>query len=164
MKVKEIMTENAKACIATNSLAEAAGFMWENDCGSLPVVAEGEKVVGLITDRDICMAAALKNRCLENIAVEEVLSGKIFSCNADDDVLAALKTMQENKVRRLAVVSAEGTLKGMLSMNDIVLNAQQAKGKKVPELSYADVVSAFKAICAHPLLVQQQAQHKAAGS
>lgn len=58
MKVKEIMTANAKACTPTDNLVEAAGFMWENDCGILPVVAEGGKVVGLVTDRDICMAAA----------------------------------------------------------------------------------------------------------
>jgi CBS domain-containing protein len=61
MKVKEIMTPNAKACTPTDTLAAAARFMWDNDCGILPVVKDGGKVVGLITDRDICMAAAMNN-------------------------------------------------------------------------------------------------------
>ena len=78
MKVKEIMTANAKACTPSNSLADAARLMWDNDCGILPVVTEGGKVIGLITDRDICMAAFTKGRNLSDIAVEDVISGTTF--------------------------------------------------------------------------------------
>lgn len=163
MKIKEIMTKNAKACTPTSNLAEAAGLMWENDCGILPVVAHGGKVVGLITDRDVCMAAALKHRHLENIAVEEVSSGKVMSCHPDDDVRTALKTMQENKVRRLPVVADDGTLKGILSMNDIVVNAKEVTDKKDVNVSYADVVQTYKAICAHAAARQQATQPQAAG-
>jgi CBS domain-containing protein len=155
MKVKELMTENAKVCTPTSSLAEVASLMWENDCGILPVVAHGGTVVGLITDRDVCMAAAMKHRHLENIAVEEVSSGKVISCHPDDDARGALKTMQENKVRRLPVVANDGTLKGVLSINDIVLRAREARDKKTPEVTYADVVTTYKAICAHPLPMTQ---------
>lgn len=155
MKVKEIMTPNAKACTPTDTLAAAARFMWDNDCGILPVVKDGGKVVGLITDRDICMAAAINNRNLANIAVEDVISGKVYSASPDDDVRKALETMQERKVRRLPVVAADGTLDGMLSFNDLVLRAQEAKDKKAPDLADADVVKAYKAICAHPLPVKE---------
>lgn len=151
MQVKELMTTNPKACTLTDSLAEAASMMWEADCGILPVVAEGGKVVGLITDRDICMAAAMKGRQLANIAVEDVISGKAFGCKADDDVRSALMTMKEKKVRRLPALADDGTLIGMLSMNDIVLRAEEAKDKRVPELSYGDVVNTYKAICEHQL-------------
>ena len=158
MKVKEIMTSNAKVCTPTDTLAEAARLMWDNDCGILPVVKDGGKVVGLITDRDICMAAAINNRNLSNIAVEDVISGKVYAANPDDDVRVALKTMQERKIRRLPVVAADGTLDGILSLNDVVLRAQEAKDKKAPDLAYADVVKTYKAICAHPLpLTQEQA-------
>jgi CBS domain-containing protein len=149
MKVKEIMTANPKVCTMTNNLAEAASMMWENDCGILPVVAKGGKVIGLVTDRDICMAAALKARQLANIAVEDTVSGEVFACEPGDDVRNALKTMKAKKVRRLPVVASDGTLAGMLSMNDIILRAEEAKEKKMPELSYGDVVSTFKSICAH---------------
>jgi CBS domain-containing protein len=155
MKVKDLMTENPKACLPTSNLAEVAGLMWEYDCGILPVVAHGGQVVGLITDRDVCMAAALKNRHLENIAVEDVTSGKVISCHPDDDVHTALKTLQENKIRRLPVVATDGTLEGIVSMNDIVLRAQEARDKKTPDVSYADVVATYKAICAHPLPMTQ---------
>ena len=163
MKVKEIMTGNATACTLTSNLAEAAWLMWDNDCGILPVIAQGGKVVGLITDRDICMVAAIKDRSLSKIAVKGAFSGKVYSCERDDDVRTALNTMKENKVRRLAVVGQDGTLEGILSINDIVLNAQEAANKNAPELSYSDVVTIYKAICAHPLPRQQRTQHMTAG-
>jgi CBS domain-containing protein len=157
MKVKELMTKSPAACTLTNTLADAGGMMWQNDCGVLPVVAEGGKVVGLITDRDICMAGVLNGRQLAHIAVEEVTSGKVLTCTPDDDVRAALKTMQDSKVRRLPVVTADGTLEGMLSMNDVVLLADEPKDKKAPAISYSDVVKTFKSICEHSSASQARA-------
>jgi predicted transcriptional regulator len=135
--------------------------MWDADCGIIPVVAEGGKVVGLITDRDICMAGMIKGRNESNIAVEDVISGKIFACKPEDDVHRALEIMRENKVRRLPVVGADGKLEGILSLNDVVLKAEETKDKKAPELSYGDVVNTYKAICQHRLPMQQ-VQAKAA--
>ena len=155
MKVKELMTENPKACTLTDNLAEVARLMWEADCGIVPVVAEGGKVVGLITDRDICMAAMTQGRNVTNIAVEDVVSGKAFTCKADDDVHSALDTMRENKVRRLAVITADGTLQGMLSMNDVILKAEEKRDKKAPDVTYADIVGTYKSICQHRLPMQQ---------
>jgi len=155
MKVKEIMTANAKACTLTDSVADAARLMWEADCGIVPVVAEGGRVVGLITDRDICMAAMTKGRNESNIAVEDTISGKVFTCKPEDDIHSALNTMRENKVRRLAVVADDGKLKGMLSMNDVVLKAAELSDKKARELSYGDVVNTYKSICQHRLPMQQ---------
>lgn len=157
MKVRDLMTTSPTACTLTNSLADAGGMMWQNDCGILPVVAEGGKVVGLITDRDVCMAAVLTGRNLTNIAVEDVISRKVFSCKADDDVRSALKTMQENKVRRLPIVDDLGMLEGIVSMNDIVLRAEEVKDKKSPEISYADFVKTYKSICQHQLPLQAKA-------
>lgn len=151
MKVKEIMTPNAKACTPTDSLAQAARFMWDNDCGILPVVADGGKVVGLITDRDICMAAAINNRNLANIAIEDVISGNVYAASPEDDVRQALRTMAERKIHRLPVVAADGTLEGILSINDVVLQAKETKDKNAADLAYAEVINTYKAICAHPL-------------
>jgi len=161
MKVKDVMSSNAKVCILTDNLSAAAGIMWENDCGILPVVAEAGKVVGLITDRDICMAANLQNRHLWNIAVEDVISGDVYACKPDDDIRSALKTMEENRVRRLPVVAADGTLKGILSINDVVLKAEETRDKKPSGLSYSDVVNTYKSICEHRSPLHAQA---AAGS
>jgi len=64
--------------------------------------------------------------------------------------------MQDCKVRRLAVVSADGTLEGILSMNDIVLQAQEAKDKRGSGVTYGDIIEAYKAICAHRLPAEQE--------
>lgn len=155
MKAKEIMTPNPTACTPTSTLADAAKAMWENDCGILPVVTDGGKVVGLITDRDICMSAGMHGCNLSNLAVEDVISGKVYSVETDTDVQKALETMRDHKVRRLPVVDADGRLQGMLSMNDMVLRAQEPRDKKAPGIAYADVVNTYKAICAHQLPIEQ---------
>lgn len=149
MKVKDLMTADAKACLPSSSLAEAAWLMWENDCGVVPVVTEEGKVCGLITDRDICMAATTQGRAPSNIAVEEIVSGDVFACQPGDDVHDALKAMREHKVMRLPVVAEDGSLEGILSMNDVVLNAKESGGKKTTELAFHDVVDTFKSICEH---------------
>jgi CBS domain-containing protein len=143
MKVKEIMTPDAKAIWLTESLADAAQLMWENDCGVLPIIKDGRKVIGMITDRDICMAVAMRDKNPSGVSVEEVMTGLIYSVNPEDEIDQALKAMQEHKIRRLPVVNAEGELEGILSMNDVVLNAK-AKGDSV---GYGDVVKTYQAIC-----------------
>ena len=155
MKVKEIMTRDARGCELNASLATAAKMMWDNDCGVLPVFKDGNELVGLITDRDICMGVALRDRNPSGISVEEVMTGAIYSVTPDDDVHQALETMQQHQVRRLPVVGPEGELTGMLSLNDLVLRAQEREGKKAPDLAYADVVNTYKAICAHRVPFEQ---------
>lgn len=147
MKVKEVMTPDAKSIWITQSLADAAREMWENDCGALPVVKE-HKVVGIVTDRDICMAGAMRDRCLSQISVEEIMNKDVFAAALDEDIKHALGTMREHKIRRLPVLNVEGELAGIVSMNDIVLKAKPANGKKTP-IEYADVVKTYQAICAH---------------
>jgi len=150
MKVKDVMTEQPASVWITDSLATAAVSMWENDCGMLPIVKDGRKVVGIITDRDICMATAIRNRPESSISVEEVISGTIHAVAPNDDIHKALEIMREHKVRRLPVLDKSGELKGIVSMNDIVLRAEEANGKK-PALTFHDVVKTYKAICEHPV-------------
>jgi CBS domain-containing protein len=148
MKVQEVMTEDVKACFPDTNLAAAAALMSQNDCGVLPVVVNGGKAVGVITDRDIAIALGTRGRAPQEIRVDEVIHGPVIACTPDDDVHAALKTMRKEKVRRLPVLTDDGVLRGILSINDVVLHAQ--KGNK--ELDYDDVVGTFKAICEHPHL------------
>lgn len=161
MKVKEIMTRDTKTCELNASLTEAARLMWDGDCGILPVLKDGKELVGVITDRDICMAMSMRDANAAAVSTEEVITGDVYSVAPDDDVQKALQTMAKHQVRRLPVVSADGDLKGLLSMNDIVLKAEEPKGRKAPEIAYADVVNTYKAICAHR--VPQQAQSASAG-
>lgn len=153
MKVRDVMTPDARAIWLTESLSDAAKFMWENDCGILPIIKD-RKVVGMITDRDICMATAIRDRNPSSISVEEVMTGKIYAAKPDEDVETALHTMREHKIRRLPVLNNEGELEGILSMNDIVLKAKTRNGKKSP-IDYADVVKTYQSICEHPVPMTQ---------
>lgn len=158
MKVKEIMTGDAKFCDLNASLADAASTMWDNDCGVLPLLKDGKEVVGLITDRDICMGVAMRDCNPSSISVEEVMSGAVYSVTPDDDVQQALEAMQEHMVRRVPVVDPEGQLKGILSMNDVTLRAEEPTGRKAPEISFSDVVKTYKVICAHPVPAEKSDQ------
>ena len=143
------MNPDAKSIWITESLADAAKLMWQNDCGILPIIKDGRKVIGMITDRDICMGTSMKDSNPSGISVEQVMSGKVYAATPDEDVEQALQTMKEHKVRRLPVVNAEGELAGILSMNDVVLTAEESNGKS--QIKYADVVETYQAICQHPL-------------
>ena len=146
MIVETIMQRDAKTCQRGTNLAEAASILWDRDCGVLPVVDDAGKVVGMISDRDICMAIVTKKRLASDIAVGEVISGnRVFSCNPDELVENALETMQEHKVRRLPVVKGDGELCGILSINDVILAADH-KGKGI---KYEDAIRTLKGICAH---------------
>jgi CBS domain-containing protein len=157
MKVREVMTLHPKAIWLTESLADAAQMMWENDCGVLPVIKDGQKVIGMITDRDICMGAAINDRTPSSISVEEVMTGEVYAVHADDTIEDALQAMQEHKVRRLPVVNPEGELEGILSMNDIVRNATPGNGEIADSIDYGDVVKTYSAICEPPLPATQAA-------
>lgn len=153
MKVQDIMTSDVQCCGPDTNLAAAAQMMWDSDCGALPVLNVQGQVMGMITDRDICMAAATKNKPASEITVWETVSGKAYTCQMSDDVHTALDIMKRERVRRLPVVDEEGMLQGIVAMNDFLLLAGEAKGGKVPSISYEDVVRAMKAISAHRVLV-----------
>lgn len=151
MKVKDLMTPEPKAIWLTESLADAARLMWENDCGVLPIIKDGRKVIGLITDRDICMAATMRDTHPSAISVEEVMTGQVYAVNAEDNIEQALQQMQEHRVRRLPVINPEGELEGILSMNDIVLQAKVSGDASADSIDYDDVMKTYQEICRHPV-------------
>jgi CBS domain-containing protein len=94
MKVKEIMNQEVHSCRPDTDLAMAAMQMWDGDFGVLPVVANGGTVVGVITDRDICMAAATKRCDPAQIHVEDVVTGQVYGCSPETEIHEALKMRQ----------------------------------------------------------------------
>ena len=147
-RVQEIMTSDVEACNPTTDLAAAAMVMWRRDCGFLPVVDTVTRgVVGVITDRDICMAVATKGRRASEIQASEVVSGKAHTCAPSDPIRSALEVMRANRVRRLPVVDAQGALTGVLSLNDVVLHARSRGRETGPERE--DLLRAYEAICEH---------------
>ncbi len=146
MKIQEVMTREVHTCRPDTDLGMAAMQMWEGDFGVLPVVADGGEVVGLITDRDICMATASKNKAPGAIRADEIITGLVYSCSPEAEIHEALKTMQQRRVRRLPVL-ANGRIVGLLSLNDLALRARSGA---TADLSAQDVEETLKEVCAHP--------------
>jgi CBS domain-containing protein len=144
MKVKELMTTDVKRCSLETNLAAAAKIMWEGDCGAVPVTDESDHVVGVITDRDICIAAATRPRTEGEILAKELISKELYTCAPDDEVRVALGTMKGRKVRRLPVVDKGGRLVGIVSIHDIAVQSR-SRGADVPPEA---VLDAFIAITA----------------
>ena len=122
MKVRDLQTSDVHAVDPDTNLAAAAQIMWECDCGVVPVIDHDRKLVGMITDRDIAIAATTRSAAPADIPVRHVMStGQLYSCRPDDDVRAALRTMGECRVRRLAVTDRDNHLVGIVSLGDIAL-------------------------------------------
>jgi CBS domain-containing protein len=154
MKVNDVMTKDVRTCGPDSDLSAVARMMSMRDCGVIPVVDNGE-VVGVITDRDICIAAGSKNREPSMITVSEVMTRRVYSCPPDAEIQEALQIMREKQVRRLPVIDAKGRLCGILSLNDVAITARDAA--KPEELSADDVEKTLEAICRHQPEAKQQA-------
>ncbi len=157
MKVIDVMTGTPFYCSRGTNLGSAAELLWNQNCGILPIV-DDQKVVGVVTDRDLFIALGTRNRLPGDITVGEVSRGTVHLCHADDDIHTALETMAKAKVRRLPVVDRKGILQGILSMDDIVLRAEMRKPGVVADLFYDDVLRTLKKIYSPetPLAAQQR--------
>ena len=144
MKVKDVMTRTPARCRSDTNLGAAVEIMWSRNCGILPIMNPEEKVIGVVTDRDLCIALGTRNRLAGDIAVWDVASGKVFACEPEDDIHAALAMMARSKVRRLPVINTAGKLEGILSMDDVVLHSESKVSGKTPQLSHDDVVDTLK--------------------
>jgi len=148
MIVKEVMNHEVTTCRPDTTLESAAILMWDGDCGTVAVVDEESMVIGIITDRDICMAVALQHKPASEIQVQEVMSRHLFTCQPENDIMNALKIMSFQKVRRLPVTNDSGHVEGIISIEDLIACAERGRrGIQTPELSYDDTMTTLKAIC-----------------
>ena len=136
MKVSEIMTASPACCSPTDSLRDAARIMRDNDCGAVPVV-ENDRVVGIITDRDLAIRAVAEGLSADS-PVSGCLTHEPRCCSEDADVDEVARVMSENQVRRVPIVGAEGRVVGIVSQADLALAAQQ--GSQVSDREVAIVV------------------------
>jgi CBS domain-containing protein len=146
MNVEDVMVKGVRFCTPDTNLAAVTQIFWEQGCGALPVVENG-RAIGMITDRDVSIALGTRNAKAGDTFVRDVALPKVFFCLPQDDIHTALNTMRAQQVRRLPVVDHEGALKGILSLDDLVLFA----GDKLTDaLTYTDVVDTMKSIYEHP--------------
>ncbi len=151
MNVRDIMSATVTCCGQHEDLESIALMMMNNDCGSIPITNDMGQPIGIITDRDIAIAAAARHKALWQLYAEDFLTGQPVSvCSADDDIHAALAVMQRARVRRLPVVNEDSEILGILSMDDVVSSADRGvRGKGSPDLSYDDAVMTLKVMSKH---------------
>src|SRR3954463_4799147 len=148
MIVQSLMTKNPKCCRSEESLKRAAHIMWESDIGSMPVVDRERRVVGMITDRDICMAANFQDRPLSEIQVHQAMASKIVACRPGDEIKTVERLMRDNQVHRVPVIDRDGHLLGVLSVNDLARKAASDRHLSSPQVGEAGVVTTLAAIAA----------------
>jgi len=128
MKVSEVMTSDVQTVSADQTAREAASFMLRAEAGSIPV-CEGDKVIGIITDRDIAVRGVAEGRGPET-PVSDLMSDGIICAHEDDDVEEIARRMSQEQVRRLPVVDSDQRLVGIVSLGDL---ARETRGEEAQQ-------------------------------
>jgi CBS domain-containing protein len=149
MRVEQLMTKQVKSCGPDDALDRAAQLMWDTDCGCLPVCCgDGvNRVIGVITDRDICMSALFQGKALRELRVSDAMSKQLQVCRRSDSLASAEKTMCEARIRRLPVVDDQGALIGMLTLADLAREAARESTTPKREITENEVGDTLAAIC-----------------
>lgn len=132
MNVDVLMTREPRSCQPSDTLHRAAQIMWDEDCGSVPVVDAGGILVGMVTDRDVCMAAYTRGRPPHEIAVGDVMARTLFTLTPEHSADDALDLITNRRVRRAPVVDPAGRLVGILSIADLVHAGLHGPGARRP--------------------------------
>lgn len=119
-KVRFVMTPKVVGATPVDDLNHAARIMWEGDFGMVPVTQPDGSLVGVITDRDVCMAAYTRGQALTGVPIDVAMARTVFTCSPDDTVYQVLDLMREHRVRRVPVVDDAGRLVGVVTLADLV--------------------------------------------
>ena len=120
MNVVDVMSAKPSSVCAEDHLDQAARILWEQDCGFVPVMDADDLLVGVVTDRDLCMASYSQVKPVASVAVEAVMTRELTTCQPGDTVAEAMAAMASAQVHRVPVIDANGVLVGVLSLSDLV--------------------------------------------
>jgi CBS domain-containing protein len=133
--IRDLMTSNPRTVTADSTVAEAARLMRDEDAGIAPII-EGERLVGVITDRDIAIKVAAEGKDPQSTKVTEIASSNLVTIDPQQELDEALRLMAKHQVRRLPVVEEDGKLVGILAQADVARHADPARtGQVVEEIS-----------------------------
>lgn len=144
MRIDELMSQPVATCGINDTLNAAAETMWSRDCGVIPVVNDEGRLVGIVTDRDICMGAYTQGLPLCAIPVATVMTRQVHVCHARDPLETAARIMAEKQVRRLPVVDEEDRPIGLISLNDVTRGAARRKRETAQDRA---IVNTLAAVC-----------------
>ena len=141
-KCNEVMTKNLVCCLPNDSVAKAAELMKSENIGSIPVIEDEQtkKLVGIVTDRDLALKIVAEGRDATSTKVEAVMTHKVVTCRADDDLQKALDAMAEHQLRRIPVVDDDNKILGIIAQADVATRVDQPEktAEMVKEISQAN--------------------------
>ncbi len=153
MHVEDLMSRRVATVRPTEGLDRVARLMQELGCGCVAVTDEESNVVGIVTDRDACMACLRTDKALSRLEARAAMSRVVFTCAPSDTIAEAERSMAQHQVRRLPVVDAQGSLRGILSLDDIAKEAWREEGLIAPPVS-ADAVGRTLGQISRPHLIE----------
>jgi len=135
------MTKNPVCCLPNNMVVDVAELMKGGNIGSIPVIEteQTKKLVGIVTDRDLALKVVAKGLDAKSTKVETVMTRKLITCLADDDLQKALDAMAEHQLRRIPVVDADNKIVGIIAQADVATRIDQPEktAEMVKEISQA---------------------------
>ncbi len=136
MQIEQVMTRNVEIISPHTTLKAAAQKMRDLDVGSLPV-CDGERLQGMLTDRDITIRATAEGRNPDNTRAMDVMTAEVYYCYQDQAVEEAAQVMEEKQIRRLPIVNRNKKLVGIVSLGDLAVDATQERlaGEALTEIS-----------------------------
>lgn len=153
MRAQQLMSQPIAVCYLEDNLNHAAQLMWEHDCGVVPIVDGDGHAVGMLTDRDICMAAYTQGKPLREIPVITAMSKQVYACRPDDTLDQVQAVMREHKIRRLPVLDREDRPIGIIAFRDILRAALAMRPTAPGEsdgISMSGAAWTLATICALP--------------
>jgi CBS domain-containing protein len=132
-----VMTPDPKRVTTQDSVQEAAWIMRDLDCGSVPVVDEADRVVGILTDRDIVLRVVCEGFRGEDVKAEDVMSSNVSTAKREEPVERALRIMKQQQVRRVPIVDSDGRLVGIVAVADLAqqMEVPRELGETVERIS-----------------------------
>jgi signal-transduction protein with cAMP-binding, CBS, and nucleotidyltransferase domain len=141
------MSRDVITCSADDSLRDAVRKMKDHDVGCLLVVDDQERLLGIMTDRDVCMAALASERPLNDIWVKAAMTKHVHSLMDTDRVQDVEVVMSTYKIHRVPIVDRENHVLGLVSLSDIAREASRELRRRHPDVTDADLVTTFAQLC-----------------
>lgn len=126
-KCNEVMTKNPVCCLPNDMVTKVAQLMKRENIGSIPVIENGQtrKLVGIVTDRDLTLRIVAKGRDANSTKAEAVMTSKVVTCLADDDLQKAMNAMAEHQLRRIPIVDKNNRVVGIIAQADVATRVDQ---------------------------------------
>jgi CBS domain-containing protein len=141
-KCNEVMTKKPVCCLPNDTVVKAAELMKDKDVGSIPVVEneQTKKLVGIVTDRDLALRIVAEGLDARTTKVETIMTRRVVTCHAEDDLQKALDSMAEKQLRRIPVVDNDNNILGIIAQADVATRVDQPEktAEMVKEISQAD--------------------------